>query len=151
MLRFLPDVLEVSPGCPDVGSGQVPPAQSIHETAVGPHQRFGLPSVGIANYDGLAAAEVETSGGRLVGHGLGQAKSVCQGLGLALVGPHAGTTARRPEGCVMNGYDCPEPGAGVGKHHDLLMAPSSHSLENVHFRYFLYVFSIYIIQQRIEF
>ena len=131
----LPDVLKVAPRGADVGGGQVAASQGVDEAAVGTHQRLGLLGMRVADDDRLAAAEVESSGRRFVGHSLREAQGVGEGVGLALVGPHAGAAAGRAQRSVVDGYDCLEARAGVGEHCHLLMAFRAHSLENVHFRH----------------
>ena len=76
VLRFLVDGFEVAAGGADVRGGQVATAQGIDESAPGAQQALGLVGPGVADDDAFAAAQVEASGRRLVGHGLGQAQGV---------------------------------------------------------------------------
>ena len=143
---LLPHEFQVAPRRSNVGGGQVAAAKSIDGAAVGSHQGLGLIPVRVANNHALASPEVETGGRRLVGHRAGEAQRISKRLGLALIGPHAGTATRRPQRGVMNSDYGLQSRGGVGEHRHLFMALVAHLLEYVHFRHPHYVSGTSIIE-----
>src|SRR5690606_42134938 len=87
---------------------------------------------GIADDDGLAAAEVEPCGGRLVGHALGEAENVDEGVLLGLVRKKAGPAEGGTQNCGADGDDGLEARYRIGPEYDLLVAFGYRTLEDGH-------------------
>ena len=105
---LLADVDHVFDQRPHVLGGQEPSAQRVDEPAVGAEQRLGLVGARVADDERLAAAEVESGEGRLVGHGAGQPEDVDDRFLLGGEGPHAGAAASGAERGVVDADHGPE-------------------------------------------
>jgi hypothetical protein len=101
---------------------------------VGAQQGLGLVGLWITNDDGLAAAELETGHGRLVGHALGKPQHVDQGFLGAPVGPHPRPAQGGTERRVVDGDNRFQPRRLVVAEDDLLVAVVLHEVEDVHRR-----------------
>ncbi len=97
----------------DVAGGDVATAERGHEASIGAQQRLGLVPVGVAEDDCLAAAEIQTGAGGLVGHSLGQSEGVEEGRVLVGIGVEPGPPEGRAEGCRVDRDDCAQSAGGV--------------------------------------
>src|SRR5690625_3262728 len=129
---FLEDIFHVVDVDADILGGDVAAVERFNELAHGAEQRFGLVLTGVADDDGLAAAQVEAGYGRLVGHALGQAQNVFQRFLLAGIGPHAHAAQGGPQRGVVNGNDGLEPGVLVVAEDDLLVLAGVHGFKKIH-------------------
>ena len=105
----------------DVARGQVAPAERLDEPAVGAQQRLGLVGAGVADDDGLAAAEVEAGEAVLVRHARREGQDVGEGGRLVGVRVEPRAAERRSERRRMDGDDRPQPRLGVVAEDDLLV------------------------------
>jgi HEAT repeat protein len=111
------DEVHVGLGGADVLGGDVAPAEPVDEAGVGADELVGAQGGRIPEDHRLAAPLVEAGGGVLVGHPLGQAADVPEGLLLRGEGPEAGAPEARSEHGGVDGHDGAEAGGrivGVG-------------------------------------
>ena len=130
VLGFHADVLHVLGGHVHVLGRDVLAVQVLHEAAELAQQGFGLQRLGVANDDGLAAAQVQARDGGLVGHAAAQAQHVVQGFHVGSVVPHAGAAQRGPKHRVMDADNGFEARLVVVAKHDLLVLVLGNLAEN---------------------
>ena len=129
LLAHLDDVIDNGA---HVLGGEEPAAQGVDEAAVGAEQRLGLVGAGVADDERLAAAEVESGEGGLVGHGAGEPQHVDDGLLLGGEGPHACAAAGGAERGVVDADERPQARLLVGVHRELFVVVLVHVVEYVH-------------------
>ncbi len=86
----------------DIFRGDIAAAHMVDSTAEGLEQFRGLVGAGIADNDGLSAAEVDPRQRGFVGHATGQTQHVGEGFRFVCIVPHTGSTECRSEGRIMN-------------------------------------------------
>src|SRR5690606_6342345 len=120
----------VGGGGADVLGGDVAAAQRIDQLPERPQEALGLVRGGVADDHRLATTQIQAGGCRLVGHPLGQAEHVDEGLffrGLRIkTGPAEGGTQSRG----VDGDDRLEARYGIGAEYDLLVTFSGYVLED---------------------
>ncbi len=105
----------------DIARGVVATVDRLHEASVRTQQRLGLEGVGVTDDDGLAATEVETGEGGLVGHALRKIEDVGESFLLGAVRVEARSAERRAQGGGVDRDDGLEAGRLVVAEHDLLV------------------------------
>ena len=98
VVGLLGDVDHVLGGCADVLSDDELAAEGFDGASEAAEEGFGLVGAGVGDDEGLAAAEVESGEGGLVGHGLGESEDVFDGGFFGLRGARCGRHRRRGRG-----------------------------------------------------
>ncbi len=119
--RLARDQVHVGAVGAHVAGRVVAAAERLDNPAVGAQQGLGLVATGVADDDGLAAAEVEPRQRGLVGHAAGEGQRVGHGLGARGVRVEARAAEGGAEGGGVDRDDGAEPRVAVVADHDLLV------------------------------
>ncbi len=122
-VAFLGDDVHVGAERAHIAGRVVAAVERLDHAAVGAQKGLGLDLLRIADDDGLAAAEVESGEGGLVGHALRKVEDIGEGILLGRVRVEPRTAEGRTEIGRIDGDDGLEAGLMVLAEDDLLMVP----------------------------
>jgi hypothetical protein len=104
--------------------------QGVDDPPIGAEKTFALVGPGITDDDGLAAAEIEPGGSRLVGHPLGEPEHVFKSLGLGFVRKKPSPAEGGTESRGVDGNDGLETGYLVISVEGLLVSFAGYLVED---------------------
>lgn len=129
--------VHIDGGGADVLGCDVAASEGVDDPTVGAEETLRLVHSGVTDDDRFAPAEIESCGGRLVGHPFGEAQNILECLGFGLIRKKASPAEGGTESRGVDGDNRLESGYLVIPIDDLLMASDGHLIKHWQGRFLL--------------